>query len=321
MAQPLANHTTFKLGGKPKLWFALTKLEDIPAALAQVKQEGLSWQVLGGGSNTIFAGGESELAILKMELKGRGVVSDSEDSVLIKAQAGEDWDELVAWSAEQDLLGIESLSLIPGTVGATPVQNVGAYGQEVAETIKEVEVYDVAAQKFTILSNQDCQFNYRDSLFKRDPGRYIIVSVTYALKRGKAGLAAKTRAEVIALRQSKLLDPKDVPNVGSFFKNPIVSKEVGEKLKQKYPEIPVYLVDEEKVKLSAGWLIEQAGLKGYTQDAFAVSAKHALVLTHNGGGQSSDLFKLIDHIKNTVHDRFDIWLEPEPVICAKSNQL
>ncbi len=316
MPESLAQHTTFKLGGEPGRWFTITALQDIPAALAAAEQAGLGWQVLGGGSNTIFAGGEAKLAILKMELKGREIVNETKESVLIKAAAGEDWDELVAWTTKQDLLGIESLSLIPGTVGATPVQNVGAYQQEVAETITAVEVYDVVAQKFTTLANQDCQFAYRDSLFKRESGRYVIVSVTYALKRGEAGLAAKTRAEVIKLRQSKLLDPKVVPNVGSFFKNPIVSKEIGEKLKEKYLEMPLYLVDEDKVKLSAGWLIEQAGLKGYKKGAFAVADKHALVLTHTGGGTTPDLLALVAEVKARVEERFGVRLELEPILVA-----
>lgn len=283
-------------------------------ALTQVKQDGLNWQVLGGGSNTVFVGGETNLAIFKMMLKGREVVEDSGDYTLIKVAAGEDWDELVAWTTTQDLVGIESLSLIPGTVGATPVQNVGAYGQEVSQTIKEVAVYDVVNSEFKILTNNECGFGYRDSLFKCQPGRYIITSVTYALKKSEPLLATKTRAEVISLRQSKLLDPKVVPNVGSFFKNPIVSKEVGERLKEKYPEMVAHTVDEEKVKLSAGWLIEQAGLKGYKKGAFTVSSKHALILTHDGDGTASDLLSVIVTVIDRVKEQFSVQLEPEPVL-------
>lgn len=329
MARLLANHTTFKLGGEPKYWFAITESQDIPMALAEVRRKNLSWQVLGGGSNTVFAGGEANLAILKMDLKGREIVSEDEEIVLIKVSSGEDWDELVAWTTTQNWSGLEALSAIPGSVGATPVQNVGAYGAEVSQVIEGVEVYDVEDNEFKVLVNKDCVFNYRDSIFKHEPKKYIITAVTYKLSKqapqlpnydglkhlvGHTNLTAQLiRDEVIKIRQSKLLDPKEIANVGSFFKNPIVDLILAENLKKQYPDMPQY-PNNDQVKLSAAWLIEQAGLKGYKKGAFAVADKHALVLTHLGGGTPSDLLSIVGEVINRVKEQFGVQLEREPIL-------
>ncbi len=331
-------YTTIKIGGQFRYFSIISKTEDIPLAYAMAqndkKYKNVPIFILGGGSNIIFSDGVINALVLKMEIKGFEIINEDRDSVDIKVGAGESWDAFVSKTIEMNYSGVQSLSAIPGTVGATPVQNVGAYGSEVKDTILEVEVFDILSKEMKILTNTDCQFEYRNSIFKKEAkGRYIITSVTYRLSKKKAeapdypGVSnyfkkhhiedytlAQIRQAIIDIRNEKLPNPKQIPNVGSFFKNPIIKKDQAEKLKEKYTKIKVFEVGEDLVKIPAGWLIENAGLKGVSFGNISVYEKNALVLVNNGHATKDDIMKAKNQITKIVFDKFGIELEQEPNI-------
>jgi UDP-N-acetylmuramate dehydrogenase len=325
--------STFRIGGTARYGIVITDKNDIPKAFAFAEEQKLDVHVLGGGSNTIFDdSGELPLCILKIEIDGKHV-DYQENKIYISFGAGVCWDEAVQYTLEHNASGIEALSMIPGTVGAAPVQNIGAYGQEVSQTIHAVHAYDSIEKKFVTLSNRDCVFSYRQSIFNTvAKNRYIIHLVTFALSKElpvvpvyagvselvqtktKGSLLEKIRQSVMELRKNKLPDPSYIPNCGSFFKNPIVANSLIETMQTTFKNMPVYKVSDGQSKLSAGWLIEQLGYKGTAIGPVGVYEKNALVLYNRGGATLADLEQAIQEIATKVSNRFAITLICEPLI-------
>ncbi|ODT80276.1 MAG: UDP-N-acetylenolpyruvoylglucosamine reductase [Pelagibacterium sp. SCN 64-44] len=303
---------------------------DDPAMLAPLfahaAAEALPVRVLGGGSNVVLAPDFAGITAL-MALKGKSILGETEDAVLIEAAAGEIWHDLVAWSVDQGLGGLENLALIPGTVGAAPVQNIGAYGAELADIFDSLTAYDRRENQQRHFSREECAFAYRDSVFKHEKDRYIVLSVRLRLPKAWmpnlnfAGLAdlgddpsPRTVMErVIALRMSKLPDWRINPNAGSFFQNPIVSPSEAAPVLAEFPAAPNFPQPDGRTKLSAGWLIEKSGLKGFAMGPVGMSERHALVVVNHGGAEQADVAALSAHVKATVKARFGVQLHEEPV--------
>lgn len=293
--------------------------------------------VLGGGSNLLFAGNPGA-TVMALAAKNIDIVADDGDTVVVRADAGVEWHGLVMSTLQQGYRGLENLALIPGTVGAAPIQNIGAYGIEVCDRIQAVDVFEHGIG-LSRLSREDCRFAYRDSLFKRESDRYIVTAVEFALSRSSvphleyAGIrdelaamgvdgtpsAAQVADAVIRLRRRKLPDPAVIGNAGSFFKNPIVPLAQAEALQAEHAGLPVFRGDSEATrKLSAAWLIDSCGWKGHRDGDAGVSDKHALVLVNHGGATGMQLLDLARRIADSVQTRFGVSLEPEPrVIGAK----
>ena len=299
--------------------------------LDQIFAEGATpenWYTLGGGNNILFTQRFAG-TLLKPVGKEIKIKAQIDDSVIVEAEAGVEWDDLVAWSVERDLWGMENLSLIPGTVGAAPVQNIGAYGAEAKDVIERVHYFDVEDRKHHTLGCAECRFAYRESIFKHElKGRAIITSVEFRLSKSsqpslgygdlakevelRGGATLKNiREAVCAIRQSKLPDTAVLGNAGSFFKNPIVNKEVSERLKAEYDSMPIYPVSEHKCKLAAGWLIDQAGLKGYRKGNVGVHERQALVLVNFGGATGAEVIALSKEVRERVFAKFGINIDPE----------
>lgn len=288
--------------------------------------------ILGGGSNILFAGDIHGSVILN-RVSGKKLIEDSVTEVILEASAGENWHQLVMWSLDQGLSGIENLSLIPGLAGAAPMQNIGAYGVELADVLDSVQAIDLQNGQFREFQKTDCQFTYRDSRFKSsDAGKYLITGIRLRLQRKftptlsykglgeelqamgvKSPTAKQVSEAVIRIRQRKLPDPKITGNSGSFFKNPVVSHDTADQLKKDFTGIPVYPAGN-GAKLSAAWLIEKCGWKGRSNGGAAVSEQHALVLINKGHATGAEILALADAIRESVRERFGVELEPEPLI-------
>ena len=340
---PLAPLTTFELGGPARFFAEVATDEDAVGALRWAADQDLPVFVLGGGSNLVV--GDAGFPGLVLQLRTRGMEWRSQgDLVVLEAQAGEPWDDVVTAAVARDLTGIECLSGIPGTAGATPIQNVGAYGQEVADTIHSLRVLDRRTLQVRELSAAECGFAYRDSVFRRDPGQTIVLSVRLVLRPGEPPMLAyrelanaldgwarpslaQVRETVLDLRRKKsMVYDADDPNrrsAGSFFTNPIVdaaqaativAQALTENLVRAPGEVPQYPLPDGRVKLAAGWLVERAGVRrGLRMGPVGVSSRHALALIHHGGGSTADLIRLAVHVRDTVALRFGITLQPEPV--------
>lgn len=287
------------------------------------------WYVLGAGNNVLFTR-DYDGVLLTPVGRQMTVIDDRGQSVSVRVDAGAEWDSLVEWSVGQGLWGLENLSLIPSSVGAAPVQNIGAYGAEAGDTITAVEYFDVPERRVVRLSGEQCRFGYRDSIFKRElRGRAIITAVEFRLSRmaqpnlgygdvarevelrGGATLA-NIREAICAIRRRKLPDPAVTGNAGSFFKNPVVDRAVADRLLAEYADMPVYpLADAGRVKLAAGWLIDRCGLKGYRGQRVGVHDRQALVLVNLGGATGADVMALADMVCRRVEERFGIRIEPE----------
>ena len=340
---PLAPLTTLGLGGPARYFAEITDAADVAGALRWAKERDLPVFVLGGGSNLVVADEGFPGLVLRLRRRGQSWTRAGNE-VRVQAQAGETWDDLVARAVLRDAAGIECLSGIPGTVGAAPVQNIGAYGREVAETIKSVHVLDRNTFELRDLDFGACGFGYRTSLFKREPDRYVILSVNLGLVVGgrppfryaelKSAFPcyvvpslADVRQTVLALRRKKSMvyDEADSNHrsAGSFFTNPVVTAEFAAQIAQRAvaagfiqepAATPSYVLADGRVKLAAGWLIEHAGLsKGFRMGPVGISSQHALALVHHGGGTTADLLRLALHVRGVVFDRFGISLTPEPV--------
>ena len=303
------------------------KAEELPEIFAKYKPE--SWYVLSGGNNILFTQDVEPLLITPCD-KTITIIGESDSSVRVKVGAGVEWDDLVAWSVERDLWGIENLSLIPGKAGAAPVQNIGAYGVEAKDVIRSVDMYFVEGNNFITLAAEHCAFGYRESVFKNSlKGRVIITAIEIELSkvanprlgygdvireveaRGGATLA-NIREAICSIRRSKLPDTAILGNAGSFFKNPIVESEVAEKLLAEYPDMPHYPAAEEgKVKLAAGWLIDKAGMKGHKEGNVGVHERQALVLVNLGGATGGEVIAFAQKVVATVKERFGIEISPE----------
>jgi UDP-N-acetylmuramate dehydrogenase len=351
---PLAPLTTLELGGRARFFVEARDEETIGEAMAFGQRRGLPVFVLGGGSNLVVP--DAGYPGLVLRVATRGIQHRSEgERALCEVAAGEPWDAVVADCVSRGLAGLECLSGIPGSAGATPIQNVGAYGQEVAETIHSVRVLERraaaggaaaggAAAGVRELAPEDCAFSYRDSAFKRDPQRHVVLAVTFALHSGgpptvrypelAAALAgeaadlARVRQTVLALRRRKsmVIDPAD-PNrrsVGSFFTNPIVgnakadavvARALAAGVAAEAGQVPRFPAGPGRSKLAAGWLIERAGIaRGLRRGAVGVSTAHALALVHHGRGRTTELLALAREVRAAVEARFGVWLTPEPVI-------
>lgn len=288
--------------------------------------------VLSGGSNILLTR-NIEKPVIHLNLKGREIIkTESSNRVLVKAQAGENWHEFVTWSIDQELGGLENLSLIPGNVGTSPMQNIGAYGVEIKDVFHELEALEIQSGKVLKFSTDQCKFGYRESVFKNEyKGKFIILNVTFKLKSSDYKLvtdygAIRSELEnrkitnpgikdvsdaVIAIRQSKLPDPKVLGNSGSFFKNPVVSSLKFEELLSKNPEMPFYKIDARSIKIPAGWLVETCGFKGKRFGDAGVHAKQALVLVNHGRAKGIEILELAQNIQKKVALQFGIELEME----------
>lgn len=319
---------TFGLEAKARYFCPLHKLGGLRSILQWTQEHPeLPVLFLGGGSNVLFIEDFPGL-VVSVRLQDREILGQDDNYFYVRAAAGENWHEFVRWTIEQNLAGLENLSLIPGTVGAAPMQNIGAYGLELKDRFYELQAIDWRTGELREFSLEDCRFGYRDSYFKSvEPGRWLIVSVVFRLPRQpewKTGydgireqLAGKTlNARVISdavihLRQSKLPDPAQIGNAGSFFKNPVIAQASWEELKERFPEIPGW-PQEEGVKTSAGWLIDQCGWKGKRNGDAGTYDKHALVLVNHGNASGAELWAFAQEITASVQERFGIALEPEP---------
>ena len=287
--------------------------------------------ILGGGSNMLLTQ-DIDALVVHLDLKGKTILEQTETEVLVKCQAGENWHEFVLWTLEKDFGGLENLSLNPGNVGTSPIQNIGAYGVELKDTLLRCETIKLEDRKTYIFSNKDCKFGYRNSIFKEEAkGKYIITKVIFELTKKEHVLHTKYGAienalqnegitsptikdiseAVIKIRKSKLPDPSQIGNSGSFFKNPIINTNHFMKLKEGYPNIPSYKIDNEHIKIPAGWLIENAGWKGFIDGAIGVHKKQALVLVNYGQGLGSEIYNLSEQIIQDVQLRYGIGLERE----------
>lgn len=328
----LKDYCTMNLGGRARYFVEVSKKEDVPKAIEFAREKHLRHFVLGGGANIVFLDDGYDGLVIKNSILGFEEINKSEANSTFRIGAGENWDKVVKQTCDMGLSGIEALSGIPGTVGGAPVQNIGAYGQELAETFVELQAYDTKESRFKTLKKQDCDFGYRTSIFKSSEiGRYIIVSITLKLTRTNmkppfyASLQryleehkiteynpVNIRNSVIEIRKSKLPDPSVIANSGSFFQNPIVDQSQARQLSAQFSEMPQYPAKDGNIKIPAGWLIENVGLKGLHSEHFATYDLHALVITHDGEGSSSELREFIRTIQRKVHHQFGIDLKTEP---------
>jgi UDP-N-acetylmuramate dehydrogenase len=335
----LRDHTSLRLGGPARTWVTATSEAELVAAVAAADEAGEPLLVLGGGSNLVVC--DDGFAGTVVQVATSGVTADSDDpddlaclgAVTVTVAAGESWDRFVAHAVEHGWAGVEALSGIPGQVGATPIQNVGAYGQEVSQTVAQVRTYDRGEGELRTFPAHECGFGYRTSRFKQETGRYVVLDVTFLFKQGTLGAPvayaelartlgveqgeraplADVRRAVLELRTGKgmVLDPADHDtwSAGSFFTNPVVAPDV-------LPEgAPAWPQPDGRVKTSAAWLIERAGFgKGYGEGPARLSTKHTLALTNRGSATTADLLALAREVREGVHDRFGIELHNEPVL-------
>ena len=321
--------TTFGIDQKAKYFTRVGSLSGLKAALLAAKEQQLPVFILGGGSNILLTR-DIDALVIKLEIKGINLVKEEGDQLLVEVGAGEMWHELVLHSITQDWAGLENLSLIPGTVGASPMQNIGAYGVEIKDVFDSLQAMHRVTLEMHSFDAEACQFGYRESVFKQTlKDQYVITSVTFRLsKTPKFHLEYGAIREVLAangieqpsiraisdaviqIRQSKLPDPKEIGNAGSFFKNPTIANAQFDALKAEYPSIPGY-PSAEGVKVAAGWLIEHAGWKGKRIGDVGVHAKQALVLVNYGGGSGEELKSLSEQIQASVFEKFGINLQPE----------
>ena len=330
---PLKNYTTMRLGGNARFMTEVHTLDEVATICTNATSQQLPLFVLGGGSNIIVHDEGFDGIIVRNRIPGFEVINDTASETTIKISAGENWDDVVRRTVEMNLSGIEAMSAIPGTAGAAPVQNVGAYGQEIADTLISLEAYDTQESQHVTLQAADCEFSYRHSIFRgRAAGRYIITSITIKLYKSApqppfyAAVQAYfdannitlftpqiVRDAVIAIRKDKLPDPTVTPNTGSFFKNAIIEGWQMDELRTQYPDIPSYDMPDGKYKIPTGWLIEQAGLKGQTLHGMRVHDKNALVLINESATSYQDLADARSEIIGKVRDTFRIIIEQEPL--------
>lgn len=330
-AFPLKPLNTFGVAAEAAYYLAVDEVKTLFSVHADSFLSRLPRLVLGGGSNLLFVGDFPGL-VLHMRLKGRQVTGEDEAYVYVTASAGEIWHEFVLWTLENGWGGLENLALIPGTVGAAPVQNIGAYGVELQERFHALKAFDFEMGKVCVFDRQACRFAYRNSLFKEEKaGRYAIVEVTFALPKKwapnlsypevaarlsgsrEAASPAGVSRVVMAIRQGKLPDPAVMGNAGSFFKNPTVTAAVLEALKRQYPQMPAYRQPDGRYRIAAGWLIDQCGWKGKRHGLAGVCETQALVLVNPGGASGEEIAQLAQLIRQDVQARFGLLLEPEPV--------
>ena len=327
---PLLKLNTFGVDVKAKYFTSINTINELIEVTKTNVFKDLELLILGGGSNILFTKDFDGLVILN-NIKGKEIIDQNQQSIFLKIGAGENWHELVMYCVDNGWGGIENLSLIPGNTGTAPMQNIGAYGVEIKETFIELEALEISSGKIVKFNNSDCEFGYRESVFKNKmKNQYIILNITLELKKNpvlninygdvKAILESQNIKNpaikevsnaIISIRQSKLPDPKKIGNSGSFFKNPIVSLNQLELIKKKYPNIVNYEINENEFKIAAGWLIERAGWKGKKFNNYGVHEKQALVLVNYGLANGMEIFELSEKIILDIKDKFGITLERE----------
>jgi UDP-N-acetylmuramate dehydrogenase len=325
----LKNHNTFGIDAKAKYFAEFDSLFALKEIISsEIFQNNKSF-ILGGGSNILLTK-DFEGLILHNKIEGICILEDNENDITVEVGGGVDWHDFVMWSVSQELSGIENLALIPGTVGASPIQNIGAYGMEVKETIHKVTALEIATQEIKTFSNEDCNFEYRNSIFKEElKNKFIITKVEFELSKtalNKTNYGAieeelknlnleasvKNIAEaVINIRSRKLPNPAELGNSGSFFKNPIIETSQFEQLKKEFPEMVGYKITESTTKIAAGWLIDNAGLKGYRKADAGVHKNQALVLVNYGNASGNDIINLAKEVQHKIKDKYGISIEAE----------
>ena len=329
----LKQYTTMKLGGEARYMATADSASDVVSLYRNARKENLPIFVLGGGSNVITHDEVFEGIVLLNKIKGFEVISETDETTDVKIGAGEVWDEVVEKAIELGLQGIEAMSGIPGTAGAAPVQNVGAYGQEIADTLISLEAYDSKTDTIVTISADECDFSYRNSIFRdKEKGRYCILNITLRLNKAEpkppyyASLQkyidendirevnlSVIRVAVLNIRSEKLPDPAELPSAGSFFKNALVEKWKLEELQREYSDIPNYEMSDGRYKIPTGWLIDKAGLRGYRSHGMRVYEKNALVLVNDSATGYDDLAAIREEIVQIVFDKFGIKIEQEPL--------
>jgi UDP-N-acetylmuramate dehydrogenase len=327
----LLPYNTFGIDVHAKYFAIIRSLEEAEALFASRQFRENKHLILGGGSNLLFTTDFDGL-VVKNELKGITTVGENEESIVLRAGSGENWHELVLYCVNRNYGGIENLSLIPGTVGAAPMQNIGAYGVEIKEVIHNVETIELSTGRREIFSNEQCKFGYRESVFKQElKDKYFISSITLSLTKtnhrfsinygairevlkqnGEKRLSVKNISDaVIAIRKSKLPDPNVIGNAGSFFKNPTVNTSTFEALQKNFSDLPSFPGENGLTKIPAAWLIEKSGWKGKTLDNIGVHKHQALVIVNYGGGDGKKIWQLAMNIQSSVKEKFNITLQPE----------
>ena len=323
----LSTRNSFHVSQRACCLVEFDKAEELPEIFARYRPK--EWMVLSGGNNILFTKDYAGMLITPCN-RDIVVVSEDDAALTVKVDAGVEWDDFVEWCVERGLWGAENLSLIPGKVGAAPVQNIGAYGAEAKDIVANVEMYFPESDNFATLAAEHCAFGYRDSVFKRTlKGRVIITAVEFRLSKqphpnigygdvmreteARGGVALRNiRDAVCAIRRSKLPDTAVTGNAGSFFKNPIVNMAVAERLKAQYPDMPIYAVDGGRMaKLAAGWLIDRSGMKGYSEGRVGVHERQALVLINHGGATGEEVMALARKVQARVREKFGIEIDTE----------
>ena len=327
---PLIKLNTFGIDVKAKYFTSINTVNELIEIKKSEKFKDHELLILGGGSNILFTKDFNGLVILN-NIKGKEIVDQNDDSIILKIGAGENWHELVMYCVDNGWGGIENLSLIPGNTGTAPMQNIGAYGVEIKETFVELEALEISSGKIVKFSNSECEFGYRESVFKNKmKNKYIILNITLELNKNpilninygdvKAILETKkietpkikdVSNAIISIRQRKLPDPKKIGNSGSFFKNPIIDINLLKLIEEKYPNVVSYKINENEFKIAAGWMIEIAGWKGKRFNNFGVHEKQALVLVNYGLANGMEIFNLSEKIILDIKDKFGITLERE----------
>ncbi len=325
----LKKYNTFGIEAKAKQFVAVHSIDELKTILENHKSERKF--ILGGGSNMLLTQDINAL-VIHIDLKGKKVIKENEDAVWVESMAGENWHEFVLWTINQDFGGLENMSLIPGNVGTTPVQNIGAYGTEIKDTFVSCEAINIETQRMKTFTKEESHFGYRESVFKQElKDQYIITSVVFKLTKYNhkintsygditqeleiQNVISPTIKEVsnavIAIRQKKLPDPKELGNSGSFFKNPILSKVAFASIHKKFPEMKYYEISETEVKVPAGWLIEQAGFKGKRFGDAGIHKNQALVLVNYGNATGQEILNVSKNIQETIYTIFGIKIEAE----------
>jgi UDP-N-acetylmuramate dehydrogenase len=325
----LKNYNTFGIEAKAQQFVAVHTVPELKSILEQNKTE--KKFILGGGSNMLLTK-DIEALVIHIDLKGKKILKQDDDFVWIEAQAGENWHEFVLWNIDQNFGGLENMSLIPGNVGTTPVQNIGAYGTEMKDTFVSCEAINIENQEIKTFTKEECNFGYRESIFKHEvKDQYVITAVVFKLSKrnhkintsygditaelAKNNITTPALKDVsnavIAIRKSKLPDPAELGNSGSFFKNPILLKTDFEKIHKNFPEMRFFDISETEVKVPAGWLIEQAGLKGKRFGDAGIHKNQALVLVNYGNATGQEILNVSKTVQDTVFNMFSIHIEAE----------
>jgi len=325
----LQKYNTFGIDACADTFFSYNNIDDLILFLQNDFDKEKPFFILGGGSNVLFTS-NYQGTIIHPETKGITITQEDDNDVFVAVAAGEIWDDFVQWAVDNNLHGVENLSYIPGCVGASPVQNIGAYGSEAKDAIHEVHCISIAEQTRKTFSKEECKFGYRDSIFKHEcANKYIVETVVFKLQKDapfnlsygslntmideKTATLQKVRETIIQIRKEKLPDPKEIGSAGSFFKNPIIPENQANTLRNKFPKIVTYPAPNGNIKVAAGWLIDSLGLKGFCMGGAKVHEKQALVLTNAGNATGNDVVALAQHIQEEVKQTYNIQIEPEVI--------